>query len=447
LQKVSRTLKPGFQTICNYLQLSGNFKKMTENPYKFVHTFGALADIGQEVAHKQNFQEMIRTSLHLLLGSLAIMRGGVARYARYGRELNFLAVRNLGDDFPLSMALDFQDELELTRAGLSEIELSQARVISFFQQNQEILSRKRIELVIPLIVRDELVGMVLLGEKASGEAFTSTDRDVVCAMARHIGVGIAQRNLMAELERRAEENRRLYEDLQITYKDTVKAFAAAIDCKDKYTEGHSERVGKYSEIIAEELGWDENQIEGVAVAGYLHDVGKLAVDRTIINAPYRINAKESAELSKHPAVGFEILQPIHHPFADVPLAAKYHHERLDGRGYPDGLYDREIPYIAKIVNLADSFDAMTTDRPYKRRRAADEVIEDLWRNSGKQFAPELVTAFYRAMLKELTGERKQKYFRKMLGKDYFDSEKIIPLLKDALNGVSGTSSLTLVSLD
>ena len=421
--------------------------RMAENPYKFVHTFGALADIGQEVAHGRNFQEMIRTSLHLLLGSLAIMRGGVARYSRYGRELNFLAVRNLGDDFPLSVPLEFEDEREFLRAGMSEIEISQAKFLSFFQENQDILDRKRIELVIPLIVRDELVGIVLLGEKATGEAFTDIDREVVCAMARHIGVGIQQRNLMAELERKAGENRQLYDDLRLTYKDTVKAFAAAIDCKDKYTEGHSERVGRYSEIIAQELDWDEKQIEGVAVAGYLHDVGKLAVDRTIINAPYRINAKESAELSKHPAVGYEILLPIHHPFADVPLAAKYHHERLDGRGYPDGLYDREIPYIAKIVNLADSFDAMTTDRPYKRRRNGEEVIEDLWRNSGKQFAPELVTAFCRAMLKELTGERKEKRFRKMLGKDYLDAEKMIPLLKDALNGIGGTSSLTLVSLD
>ena len=420
---------------------------MSENPYKFVHTFGALADIGQEVAHARNFQEMIRTSLHLLLGSLAIMRGGVARYSRYGRELNFLAVRNLGDDFPLSVPLEFEDEREFLRAGMSEIELSQAKFLSFFQENQDILDRKRIELVIPLIVRGELVGIVILGEKATGESFTDVDREVVCAMARHIGVGIQQRNLMAELERSAGENRQLYDDLRLTYKDTVKAFAAAIDCKDKYTEGHSERVGRYSEIIAQELDWDEKQIEGVAVAGYLHDVGKLAVDRTIINAPYRINAKESAELSKHPAVGYEILLPIHHPFADVPLAAKYHHERLDGRGYPDGLYDREIPYIAKIVNLADSFDAMTTDRPYKRRRTSEEVIEDLQRNSGKQFAPELVTAFCRAMLKELTGERKEKRFRKMLGKDYLDAEKMIPILKDALNGIGGTESLTLVSLD
>jgi HD-GYP domain-containing protein (c-di-GMP phosphodiesterase class II) len=255
-------------------------------------------------------------------------------------------------------------------------------------------------------------------------------------MGRHIGVAISQRNLLEEIERRAEENRKLYEELRTTYTDTVKAFAAAIDCKDKYTEGHSVRVGKYSEIIASELGWSQDEIEGAAVAGYLHDVGKLTVDRRIINAPYRINAKESAELNRHPGVGYEILLPIRHPFTDVPLAAKYHHERLDGRGYPDGLYDKEIPYIAKIVSLADSFDAMTTDRPYKRRRPAAEVIEDLKSNSGKQFAPELVSAFLKGMFRELTGESSEKRFRRLLGREYMEAEGIVPILQSALNGTA-----------
>ena len=420
---------------------------MAENQQKLIHTFGALAELGSEVAHKQNFQEMMRTSLHLLLGSLAIMRGGIARYSRFEHELNMLVARGLGDDFPLGLSLCYEDERQFLANGLFPIEVAQARVLPFFQIYDQSFEKKRIELAVPLVIRDEIVGVIFLGEKANGESYSSYDKEIICAMARHIGVAVAQRNLLAELERRADENRKLYDDLRMTYKDTVKAFAAAIDYKDKYTEGHSVRVGKYSEIIAQELGLGESEIEGVAVAGYLHDVGKLTVERNIINAPYRINAKESAELNKHPAIGYEILLPIHHPYTDVPLAAKYHHERLDGRGYPDGLYDKEIPYIAKIVNLADSFDAMTTDRPYKRRRPANEVIEDLQRNAGKQFAPELVTAFCRGMLKEVTGETKDKRFRRLLGREYMEAEGIVPLLKNALNGISPTSSLTLVSLD
>ncbi|MBC7900769.1 MAG: HD domain-containing protein [Saprospiraceae bacterium] len=420
---------------------------MAENRNKLVHTFGALADLGQEVANKNNFQETIRTSLHLILGSLGIMRGGVARYSRFGHEFNMLAVRGLGDEFPLSLGLCYEDERQFLVNGLHPIDIARAKVLPFFQVYDRTFESTKLELMMPLVIRDETVGAVFLGEKATGDPYTSYDREIICAMGRHIGGAIAQRNMLAELERQASENRKLYENLRTTYKDTVKAFAAAIDCKDKYTEGHSVRVGKYSEIIGAELGWGEEEIEGAAVAGYLHDVGKLTVERKIINAPYRINAKESAELNKHPAVGYEILLPIHHPYTDVPLAAKYHHERLDGHGYPDGLYDREIPYIAKVVNLADSFDAMTTDRPYKRRRPAGEVFDDLRRNSGKQFAPEIVAAFFRGILKELDGESKDKRFRKLLGREYMESEGLAPMLKNSLNAMTPTSPLTMISLD
>jgi HD-GYP domain-containing protein (c-di-GMP phosphodiesterase class II) len=413
---------------------------MAEERNKLVHTFGALAELGQEICNKQNFHETVRTSLHLLLGSLGIMRGCVASYSRFAHELNMLAVRGLRDDFPLTLTLSAADEQEFLKNGLEPIDVSQSKAVPFFQVYNESFKIAGLELFVPLIVHEETVGAVLLGQKATAEPYSTSDREIISAMARHIGVAISQRNMMAELERQSNENRKLYENLRLTYRDTVRAFAAAIDKKDKYTEGHSVRVGKYTEIIAGELGWNEQEVEGAAVAGYLHDVGKITVERKIINAPYRINAKESSELNKHPGVGYDILTPISHPYADVPLAAKYHHERLDGRGYPDGLYDREIPYIAKMVNLADSFDAMTTDRPYKRRRPVNEVFEDLQQNSGKQFAPEIVTALFHGMYKELMGETKDKRFRRLLGREYMEAEGIVPILKSALNTSAPSSS-------
>ena len=418
---------------------------MADHDSKLIHAFGALAELGQEVTNKNSFQETIRTSLHLISGALGIMRGAVARYSKFAHELNMLAIRGLGDDFPLSLVMCSEDERQFLTNGLNPIEISQAKVLPFFQVYDASFERRSLELFVPLVVRDEIVGALFLGEKATGEPYSSYEKEIVCAMGQHIGVAISQRNLMAELERRADENRAMFDEMRSTYNATVKAFAAAIDCKDKYTEGHSVRVGRFSEIIAAELAWGKDEIEGAAVAGYLHDVGKLTVERKIINAPYRINAKESAELNKHPMVGYEILQPIHHPYADVPLAAKCHHERVDGRGYPDGLLDREIPYIAKIVNLADSFDAMTTDRPYKARRPAKEVIEDLQRNSGKQFAPEIVTAFLGGMLRELNGEDRGKRFRRLLGRDYMEAEGITEKIKFTLNEMVPTTPMTYVA--
>ncbi|MGB9181366.1 MAG: HD domain-containing phosphohydrolase [Pyrinomonadaceae bacterium] len=403
---------------------------MQESTQKLVHTFAALADLGQEIADTSDFEEMVRASLHLLLGTLAIRRGAVAEFDRQATVLKFVAARGLGDEPPENLPLESEDIEGLLSLGLCGIMLEDETpaFARFVSRNRQLLDALQIELIVPLVVRNDLTGLVLLGGKASGEPFTEDDRDVVCSMSRHIGVGIHTQRLLKELEQQVERNRQLYESIRAIYSDTVRAFAAAIDIKDKYTQGHSERVGKYSEVIAREMGWSDEEVEGIAVAGYLHDIGKLVVERDIINAPYRIDAKQSSELNRHPAAGYEILKPIHHPYADIPLSARYHHERPDGRGYPDGLTANQIPIGAKIVALADSFDAMTTDRPYKKRRTFEEVVEDFRRNTGKQFDPVVVTAFCRALLKEINGETKPRRIIKLLGRDYIEPERMTPLL-------------------
>jgi hypothetical protein len=412
---------------------------MEPNTQKLIHSFGALADLGQEIADTGDFIEMVRTSLHLLLGTLAIRRGAIVECPGHLETTNPLALWGLGDDYEARFIVDAATRAAFLSSDKGAFEVDEAGAVkepaleSFLKAHRPEFRVQLIELIVPMIVRGNLTGLVLLGGKASGDRFTPDDIEVIRSMVRHIGVGIHTHRLLAEVKQQADENRRLYFDLRAIYRDTVRAFAAAIDIKDKYTQGHSERVGKYSEMIARELGWGEEEVEGMAIAGYLHDVGKLVVERDIINAPYRINAKQSRELSRHPAAGFEILSPINHPYADIPLSAKYHHERMDGGGYPDGLTDTQIPLGAKIVTVADSFDAMTTDRPYKTRRTFDEVIVDLRRNTGSQFDPIVVAAFCRALLKELNGETKERRFLKMLGKNYLDAEKDAPLLTELLS--------------
>ncbi|HEV2860106.1 MAG TPA: HD domain-containing phosphohydrolase [Pyrinomonadaceae bacterium] len=385
---------------------------MSDNLRKVLHAFAALADLGEEIAETHDFEEMVSSALHVVLGALGIRRGAVAELDRDSSLLHFVASRGFGGTLPREARLDLPP-------GSDSAE----------EKIKEMFAGPEIEVIAPLLVRGEVVGAIILAGKASGEPFAEEDRELVRALGRHIGVGLHNHRLLREVERRAAENLRLYDELRDIYKDTVRAFAAAIDCKDKYTQGHSQRVGKYSEVIAREMGWNEEEVEAIAIGGYLHDVGKLVVDRDIINAPYKIDAKKSSELNRHPAAGYEILRPIQHPFADIPLMARYHHERPDGRGYPDGLKGDEIPQGARIVSLADSFDAMTTDRPYKRRRAFHEVVEDFRRNAGKQFDPPVVAAFCRALLKELRGETRPRQIIKLLGKDYVDEEGSVPALE------------------
>lgn len=415
---------------------------MEPTTQKLIHTFEALADLGQEIANPSEFNEMVRTSLHVLLGTLAIRRGAVIECLAGQDETECVAVWGLGDDGQIRINITNPEKAAFIHVGVALVGAeNDAEVISaFLARHKAELEAQKIQLVVPMVVRGELTGLVLLGGKASGEPFAQDEFDVIRAMVRHVGVGIHSHRLLGQIEQRAEENRRLYEDLRAIYRDTVRAFAAAIDIKDKYTQGHSERVGKYSEIIARELGWSDEEVEGMAIAGYLHDIGKLVVERDIINAPYKIDAKQSTELNRHPAAGFEILSPIHHPYADIPLMAKYHHERIDGHGYPDGLSGDQIPFGAKIVTLADSFDAMTTDRPYKTRRSFEDVIEDFRRNTGKQFDCRVVLALCRALLKEMNGETKERRIIKMLGKDYLDIDRDPALLKQLIAELDANQS-------
>ncbi len=404
---------------------------MEPSTQKLIHTFGALADLGQEIAGTGDFTEMVRTSMHLLLGTLALRRGAVAECSGPG-PLKCVAIWGLGDQLFDGVEIEESETKSFLTGDISDSLIKNSSGNPFLKRHREKFSGEGIELVLPMIVRGEVTGLVLLGGKASGEEFSRDDFETIRAMVRHIGVGIHTHRLLEQVAQRAEENRRLYDELRAIYRDTVRAFAAAIDIKDKYTQGHSERVGRYSEIIAREMGWSEEEVEGIQIAGYLHDIGKLIVDRDIINAPYHIDAKSSSELNRHPAAGYEILSPIKHPYADIPLMAKHHHERLDGRGYPDGLTDQQIPLGAKIVSLADSFDAMTTDRPYRRRRSFEDVVRDLRENSGKQFDGQVVAAFASAILKEVNGTTRERRITKMLGKPYLESENTATLLADLI---------------
>ena len=410
---------------------------------KLLHAFSALADLGEEIAATRDFGEMVRSTLHVVLGALGVRRGAVAEYDVDASLLRCVAAWGFGQAMPDELAFD-EAGAELFANGRQGglVTVSPARSPAtgdlFGARLAAELSNLGVELAAPLVVHEGFVGLIVLGGKATDEPFTSEEREVVRTMARHIGVGIYNHRLLREVERRAEENRGLYEKLRGIYRDTVRAFAAAIDFKDKYTQGHSERVGHYSELIARALGWDESRVEAIAVGGYLHDVGKLVVERDIINAPYRIDAKQSSELNRHPAAGYEILAPIRHPDADIPLMARYHHERWDGRGYPEGLSGELIPVTARVVCVADSFDAMTTDRTYKRRKTFPEVVADFRTNAGRQFDPVVSAALFRAMLAELDGGPQGRRFTRLLGRDYFNDGQCRSLITELLNDLDPT---------
>lgn len=189
-----------------------------------------------------------------------------------------------------------------------------------------------------------------------------------------------------------------YKELSELYKGIIFSFASAIDAKSPWTKGHSERVRSYALAIAKEVGLKEKDMETIGTAALLHDIGKIGTYDVILDKPGRLTHEEFELVKTHPAKGVEILKPVAQLGKILPLI-KHHHEAIDGKGYPDGLKGEEIPLCARILHVADSFDSMTADRPYRPAPGLEYAISELKKYSGTQFDPDVVEAFLKVLEK------------------------------------------------
>ncbi len=189
-----------------------------------------------------------------------------------------------------------------------------------------------------------------------------------------------------------------HQELRIAYIQTIKALAEAVDAKDSYTRGHSERVGVYASKMARELGLPKDQIERVYIAGVLHDLGKIGVPDAVILKPAALSEEEYAAIREHPVIGARILQPVEF-LADVVPCVRHHHEWFDGsaRGYPDRLSGDRIPLPSRILLVADTVEAMTSDRPYRKALPLEKVLSEIHSFSGSQFDPICASAMLRLL--------------------------------------------------
>ena len=257
---------------------------------------------------------------------------------------------------------------------------------------------------VPCYFKRELLGILVLGEKISGEEFTREEMGFFVTLANDAAMAIANAQLIENLQQKIEEVKDLYLREHSIFIQTAIALAAAIDARDPYTHGHTERVTNYCLAIARELegvpdiARYKNFRETLQIAGLLHDIGKIGIQDHILNKGGKLTPEEFEEVKKHSVIGATILHPIKE-LGDVAREVRHHQECYDGSGYPDGLKDGSIPFIARIIAVADAFDAMTSNRSYRKKKDTLDAIQELKRCSGTQFDPVIVSAFLLAFEK------------------------------------------------
>ena len=245
---------------------------------------------------------------------------------------------------------------------------------------------------VPGFFRDKLIFALFLGAKKNNEDFTDEELGFLSVLASDVVMAIQNASLFQSLNDQLLKNKNLF--LQ-----TVFALSQAIEAKDHYTQGHTERVTQFSLNLAEELKSmgrislkDAKELfENLRISALLHDIGKIGVPEAILNKNGMLDEQERVEINKHPLIGANILIKIDE-FQEPILGVKYHHEKFDGTGYPEGLKENQIPFIARIIAVADTFDAMTSDRPYRKAMLKEQALCLIIEQSGKQFDPQVVDA-------------------------------------------------------
>ncbi len=234
----------------------------------------------------------------------------------------------------------------------------------------------------PLKVKDDIIGVININNKLTGESFDKYDLELLTILANYAAVAI--------------ETAQLHENINNHYVNIIGLATRALEAKDPYTLGHSERVTQYGVDIAERMQLPRDDIRIIRQAGILHDIGKIGISESILLKKGRLTDDEFEKIKRHPIIGSTIIEPMN-VLPGVRDAILYHHERFDGYGYPEGLKEEAIPLSARILCVADSFDAMTSTRPYRPALPSHVVIKELKKNKGKQFDPIALDVFLKIL--------------------------------------------------
>jgi HD-GYP domain-containing protein (c-di-GMP phosphodiesterase class II) len=266
------------------------------------------------------------------------------------------------------------------------------------RHNKKFTSTRNL-ICVPLKAKDKVLGVLQALNKVPsidahlnqkvGTTFSGDDLKILEALSHQVAIAI--------------DNARLYANSKKTFIDTVEALAEAIEKKDRYTGGHTKRVVYYSMCIAKYLNLTQEELERIRLGAVLHDVGKIGIEDKILKKQSPLDDEEWKVMQTHPDQGYDIMSRVD-GLKDVIAGMRYHHERWDGKGYPFGLKGKEIPLIARVISVADTYDAMVSTRPYRKGLPPKTAFDEIVKYRGTQFCPEVVDAFVEAFKHEKMGK-------------------------------------------
>ena len=372
------------------------------NLKKFLRTFEALTDLGPELTADRDFRQTARTML------TAVMEAAGAREAvlfSFGERPSLLSSVD-AQGFALlpepSLIPLLPRHVHTLTATAGPLALNSSTYDVFLSANGNV-APELFKCICPLKVRGKLVGLIALGRRPGDALYEEDALDAFEMLSHYVALAIQNHTLGQTLAQRVSENLRLLASLHGFYDNALEAFAAAIDVKHVNIHGHSLRVGRYAQAIGEALGMDPSDVASLRSAAYLHDIGMVAVDKRLIGKASKLDEEESRAMRDHTVIGHQIVSHVQFPWPQIPEIVRWHHERQDGSGYPDGLHGDELPQAVRIVALAETFDAMTSERPYRERMSVGVALQELIRMTPQKYDSQAVQALLIQVRRDAVG--------------------------------------------
>ena len=376
---------------------------MQKNNFRrLLRTVEALSDLGPALTAGQDFPQTARTMLASLMEAAGAREGVLFTFSDKPTLLTSLAANGyalMPEPAIIPLLPKHVHALSSTRGPMP---LRAAAYDDFLSANGNV-APELFKCIAPLRVGNKLVGLVAFGRNQSETGYDVEELEALELLCNYVALAVQNFALSQTLAQRVAENLRLLASLHGFYDNALEAFASAIDVKHVNIHGHSLRVGRYAAGIAEALGMEPSEVAALRSAGYLHDIGKVAVDKRLFGKPSALDPEEFREMADHTVVGHQIVSGVQFPWPRIPEIVRWHHERSDGSGYPDGLRLEDVPMQVRIVGLADTFDAMTSERPYREPLSVGNTLSEIVRLTPEKFDPSAVHGLLLQLRRDAVG--------------------------------------------